>query len=84
MPWTYDLGASVSYLRSFGSADLRVKFSVFNLLNQQREIRVDQELQPSVGMNEDDPTQPQFNEFFNVGYGFQAPRYAQLVVSVSF
>jgi outer membrane receptor for ferrienterochelin and colicin len=84
MPWTYELGANVTYLRSFGSADLRVKFSVFNLFNQQREIRVDQELQPSVGMNEDDPTQPQLNEFFNVGYGFQAPRYAQLVVSVSF
>jgi hypothetical protein len=84
MPWTYDLGASVTYLNSFGSSDLRIKFAVFNLLNQQRTVRVDQELQPSVGMDEDNPTQPQFNEFFGEGYGFQPPRYAQLTVSVTF
>jgi antitoxin (DNA-binding transcriptional repressor) of toxin-antitoxin stability system len=84
MPWTYDLSASVTYLRSFGDADLRVKFAVYNLLNQQREVRVDQDLQPSVGMDEDNPTQPLFNEFFGQGYGFQAPRYAQLVVSLTF
>jgi len=47
-------------------------------------VRVDQELQPSVGMDEDNPTQPQFNEFFGEGYGFQPPRYAQLTVSVTF
>jgi hypothetical protein len=84
MPWTYELGASLTYLRSFGSSNLRVKFAVFNLLNQQRTIRVDQDLQPSVGMNEDDPTQPLLNEFFGVGYGFQSPRYAQLTVSLDF
>ena len=53
MPWTYDLGTSVTYLRSFGDKDLRVKFAIYNLLNQQREVRVDQELQPSVGMDGD-------------------------------
>jgi hypothetical protein len=84
MPWTYDLGASVTYTQSFGEADMRIKFAVYNVLNQQRTVRVDQELQPSVGMDEDDPTQPQLNEFFGVGYGFQAPRYAQLVVTVNF
>lgn len=81
MPWTYDLGASVTYLNSFGGTDLRVKFAVFNLLNQQREIRVDQELQTSVGMDGD---QPQYNEFFGEGYGFQSPRFAQLTVSLTF
>jgi len=84
MPWTYDVGASVTYLQSFGRSNLRVKFAVFNLLNQQRTVRVDQELQPSVGMREDDPTQPLLNEFFGVGYGFQQPRYAQLTVTVDF
>ncbi|MGV8930632.1 MAG: TonB-dependent receptor [Luteimonas sp.] len=84
MPWTYELGTSVTYLRTFNSANLRVKLAVFNLLNQQRTVRVDQDLQPSVGMNEDDPTQPLLNEYFGVGYGFQAPRYAQLTVSVNF
>ena len=76
--------ANVTYLNSFGSSDLRIKFAVFNLLNQQRTVRVDQELQPSVGMDEDNPTRPQFNEFFGEGYGFQPPRYAQLTVSVTF
>ena len=84
MPWTYDVGASVTYLQSFGRSNLRVKFAIFNLLNQQKTVRVDQELQPSVGMREDDPTQPLLNEFFGVGYGFQAPRYAQLTVTVDF
>ncbi|HZX79307.1 TonB-dependent receptor [Lysobacter sp.] len=75
MPWTYEVGASLTYLRSFGETDLRVKFAVYNLFDQQREVRVDQELQPSIG---------DFNDFFGQGFGFQAPRYAQLVVSVNF
>ncbi|HEY5852097.1 MAG TPA: TonB-dependent receptor [Lysobacter sp.] len=82
MPWTYEVGASLSYLQSFGRSNLRVKFAVFNLFNQQKTVRVDQDLQPSVGMAT--PTQPELNEFFGVGQGFQAPRYAQLTVSVSF
>lgn len=75
MPWTYDLGASVTYLNTFGRSNLRVKFAIYNLLNQQREVRVDQELQPSIGS---------FNEFFNQGEGFQSPRYAQLVVTLNY
>jgi hypothetical protein len=87
MPWTYDLGASVTYLRSFGRADLKVKFAVYNLLNQQRVVRVDQELQPTVGLTAPDANgvqQTEYNEFFGQGYGFQSPRYAQLVVSLTF
>lgn len=84
MPWTYDLGLSVTYLQSFGAADLKVKFAVYNVLNQQKTVRVDQDLQPTVGMDETDPTQPQLNEYFGEGYGFQSPRYAQLVVSLRF
>jgi outer membrane receptor for ferrienterochelin and colicin len=80
MPWTYEVGTSVTYLNSFGSSDLRVKFAVFNLFNQQRTVRVDQDLQPSVV----EGTEPAFNEFFGQGYGFQSPRYAQLTVSLSF
>ncbi|QSX75398.1 TonB-dependent receptor [Lysobacter arenosi] len=82
MPWTWEVGASVTYLQSFGDSRLRVKFAVFNLFNQQKTVRVDQELQPSVGMAT--PTEPELNEFFGVGYGFQAPRYAQLSVTVDF
>ena len=45
MPWTYTLGASITYLRQLGDiGQLRVKFAVYNLLNEQRTIQVDQDL----------------------------------------
>ncbi|KRG71965.1 TonB-dependent receptor [Pseudoxanthomonas dokdonensis] len=84
LPWTYNVGTSVTWLHSFGDTDLSVKFAVYNLLNQQKKIRVDQDLQTSIGMDPDDASQPDLNEFFNVGTSFQAPRYAQLVVSLKF
>jgi hypothetical protein len=64
-----------------------VKFAVYNLLNQQRVVRVDQELQPTVGLTDPDANGVQhteYNQFFGQGYGFQSPRYAQLVVSLTF
>ncbi len=82
MPWTYDVGASVTYLQTFGRANMRVKFAVFNLLNEQHEVRVDQELQPSVGV--DDAGNTLFNTGFGLGQGFQSPRFAQLTVTVDF
>jgi hypothetical protein len=81
MPWTYDIGASVTYLQTFNRANMRIKFAIFNLLNEKREVRVDQELQPSVGV-ENGATL--FNAGFGLGEGFQQPRYAQLTVSVDF
>lgn len=74
-PWTFDLGASLTYQRSFGEADLRVKLAVYNLLNQQRRLEVDDEYEIDVG---------QVNEFYGLGTGYQSPRYAQLTVSVDF
>ena len=47
-PWIFDLGANVGYRQSFSMADLRVKLSVYNLLNQQRIIQVDEELPGSI------------------------------------
>ncbi|WP_396615223.1 TonB-dependent receptor domain-containing protein [Lysobacter soli] len=82
MPWTYDIGASVTYLQTFNRANMRIKFAIFNLLNEKREVRVDQELQPSVGVDDDGNTL--FNPGFGLGEGFQQPRYAQLTVSVDF
>lgn len=75
MPWTFNLGASVSYFHDLGWADLKVKLAVFNLLNQQRTVRVEQELEPSLGTR--DP-------YFGYGLGFQSPRYAQLSVALDF
>jgi hypothetical protein len=75
MPSTFELGASVTYLHPVGPGDLRVKFSVFNLLNQQRTVHVDQELEDAIGHT---------NEGFGLGTGFQSPRYAQLTISLDF
>lgn len=74
-PWTFDLGASLSYQRSLGAADLRVKLAVYNLLNRQRALEVDDSYETGVGV---------VNEFYGLGTGYQTPRYAQLTVSVDF
>ena len=74
--WTYDVGASVTYLKSFGRADLRVKLAVYNLFNQQRTIEVDEDLQTDIG--------DELNPDFLQPVQFQQPRYAQLTVTLEF
>jgi hypothetical protein len=77
MPWTYTLGASLTYLRPLGdSGKLRVKLAVYNLLNQQRTVNVDQDLQTDIS-NETNST-------FRQPIGFQSPRFTQLTVGVDF
>jgi len=76
MPWTYTLDASISYLRPFEGGKLRVKLSVYNLLNQQRTVRVDQDLQTDISNSTSDT--------FRQPIGFQAPRFTQLTVSLDF
>lgn len=75
LPTTFNLGASISYLRSFGTADLRVDFSVFNLLNQERVVDIDEEYESTIGNR---------NNAFLQGTAYQSPRYAQLKVSLDF
>jgi hypothetical protein len=68
-------------MKSFGKSELQVKLAIFNLLNQQKEVRVDQDLQTSIAGEGEEPGR---NEFFGTGLSFQPPRYAQLTVSVDF
>ena len=75
MPWTVDIGASVTYQRSFGLADFQAKLAVYNLLNDQKPIWVYQELEPGVGSR--DP-------YFGQERFLQSPRYAQLTLSLSY
>lgn len=76
LDWTYDLSASLTYLKSFGDrADLRVKFAIYNLLNQRRTIEVDDELESEIGT---------INSEYGRPTGFQSPRYGQLTVSLDF
>ncbi|WP_425602411.1 TonB-dependent receptor [Luteibacter aegosomatis] len=75
-PWTFDLGASITYLLPLDEKNnLRVKLAVYNLLNQQRTLGVDQDLQTSVGGLNPTYLQPQ---------RFQSPRFGQLTVSIDF
>jgi hypothetical protein len=72
-PWTYDLSANVTWQHQFGLADVQVKFSVYNLLNQERVLEVDEQF---------DPTDP--DNTFGQGTTFFAPRYGQLTLQVQF
>ncbi len=76
MPWTFNLGASITYARDLGPADLAVKFAVYNILNQQHAISVDQDLQESVSGGT--------NSNFLRETSWQSPAFAQLTVSLNF
>lgn len=77
MPWTYTFDASASYLMDLGEkGKLQVKFSVYNLFNQQQTIAVDQTLQGDITTD----TNPNFKRAVR----FQSPRFAQLTVTATF
>jgi outer membrane receptor protein involved in Fe transport len=72
-PWIFDLGANVTYRHSFSAADLKVTLAVYNLLNQQRVLEVDEEL-----ISTGDPGT------YGYGTGYQAPRYGLLTLKLDF
>ena len=67
-PWTYDLDVSVSYKVPIPT-DLRLKLAVYNVLNQQRVVTVDQDYEPQDSIGTPNP-------LYRYGTGFQSPRYA--------
>ena len=71
--WTYDLDVSVSYKVPIPT-DLRLKLAVYNVLNQQRVVTVDQDYEPQDSIGTPNP-------MYGYGTGFQSPRYAQLTVT---
>ena len=75
LPWTYDVGASVSYLRDIGAAKLNVTLAVFNLLNREGLNGIDEEFESEVGSR---------NDQYLYGTSYQSPRSAQLRVTVDF
>jgi len=77
LPWTFDVGANITYKHSFDGADFQVKFAVFNLLNQQKttEVVEDLEQEDQIGTA---------NPFFLQGTGYQTARAAQLTLSLDF
>jgi len=75
-PWTYDVGASITYLTSWGNSDIKVKFAVFNLFNSQRTLEVDEELQEDIS--------DELNPVYGQSVQFQDARFAQLTVTLEF
>lgn len=75
MPWTYNLGASVTWTLPVEGIDLKARFSIYNLLNEQEVINVRQRYERGPGV---------YRTTFGTGTRWQSPRYAQLVVSWNF
>lgn len=72
MPWVTDLGASVTWTLPSEEIDLRARFSIYNVLNNQTTINVHSRYESTPGNK-----MPYFGE----GTVWQAPRYMQLVVT---
>lgn len=66
---------SLTYLKSFNDVDLKAKFAVYNVFNQQRTLQVNERYETALGFP---------NPAYLRGASFQSPRYAQLQVTVDF
>ena len=75
MPWVTNLGASVTWTLPSEAIDLKARFSVFNLLNNQTTINVHSRYESTPGNK-----MPYFGE----GTVWQAPRSMQLVVTLNY
>ena len=75
-PWIFDLDANVTYRYSFEAADLSVKLSVYNILNQERIQEVDEFLGQTSGAGS--------NSEYLYGQAYQSPRYALLTLKLDF
>jgi len=75
MPWTYNLGANVTWTLPVEGVDLKARLSVFNLLNDQEVINVRQRYESNPGV---------VRSTHGTGTRWQSPRYAQLVVTWNF
>jgi len=75
MGWVRDFGASVTWKWPSDNLDLSARFSVYNLLNNQTAINVHSRYEQTPGVK-----MPYFGE----ATVWQAPRYAQLVVTYNF
>ncbi|HEU4625788.1 MAG TPA: TonB-dependent receptor [Steroidobacteraceae bacterium] len=75
-PWTYNIDANVTWQHVFRSAAVQVKLAVYNLLNQERALEVDEQL---------DSTVPGFrSDTYGVPITYSTPRYGQLTLQVKF
>ncbi len=75
MPWVKDVGVNVTWMLPVEGIDLRARLLVYNLFNSQTEINVHSRYESTPGT---------VMPYFGQGTVWQAPRYAQLVVTYNF
>ncbi|WP_024891639.1 TonB-dependent receptor [Luteimonas huabeiensis] len=75
LPWTYNIGANVTWTLPVDGIDLKARLAVFNLLNDQEVINVRQRYELGPGV---------VRGLHGTGTRWQSPRYAQLVVTWNF
>jgi hypothetical protein len=77
-PWIFDMSANVTWQHAFGPADVLVKLAVYNLLNEERALEVDESLNTTLVDS----------KFHNANYGlptsYTSPRFGQLTLQVKF
>ncbi|MDX3931685.1 MAG: TonB-dependent receptor [Stenotrophomonas sp.] len=76
LPWTWTMGANVTWRLPVDGIDLSARLSVYNLFNNQTVINVHQRYESQPGVYRE--------ATFKTGTRWQAPRYAQLVVAWNF
>ncbi len=75
MPWTYNLGANITWTLPVEGVDLKARLSVYNLLNEQEVINQRARYEKGPGVT---------RGLYGTGTRWQSPRYAQLVVTWNF
>jgi hypothetical protein len=75
-PWLFDLNANVSWKYEIKGFKTRVKLTVFNVLNQQRETQANEIFEDNIGHKN--------TANYGLGTGYQSPRYTQLTFNVDF
>jgi len=75
LPWTWNMDANVTWRLPVDGYDLSARLTVFNVFNNQKVINVHQRYESNPGVVRDT---------FGTGTRWQAPRYAQLVVTWNF
>jgi outer membrane receptor for ferrienterochelin and colicin len=75
LPWVTDLGASVTFTLPKEDIDLKARFSIYNLLDNQAAINVHSRYESAPGVK---------MPYFGQATRWQSPRWAQLVITYNF
>jgi hypothetical protein len=68
-PWTFNIDLSAAYNFTISDIDMKASINVFNVLNTQEAISMNEHYEASEGVE---------NQWYGAAYGFQTPRYVRL------